>query len=207
MSAAARPRHDRRAHRTALSPPARCDFRAGRSARAVAWRDRTRGIDLLLGLAALPADRRRGGAGARAWFARSNGSRRENRKIGELVAALDSAERRYDRIRAHARRRRRAGSGAAWRRTLPVAPPVRAHIAGRRRTLEPGPSEPRHWPLDEAGYVTRGQAEPSGAGRYPGAAHPGDRHRGADRQCSPCLRRRHGAAGGRRSRVRPVRPA
>jgi len=96
----------------------------------------------------------------------------ENRKVGDLVAALDSAERRYDRIRAM------LGADIVpdpvqLAATLPVAPVVRAHLAGRVGFLELGPSEPRHWPLEDPGYVTRGQAT-AGPGGNPGAEpHPG----------------------------------
>jgi murein DD-endopeptidase MepM/ murein hydrolase activator NlpD len=81
----------------------------------------------------------------------------ENRKIADLVAALDSAERRYDRIRAM------LGADVVpdpvrLASTLPVAPPVRAQVAGVPAIYEQGPSTPTHWPLDEAGFVTRGQA-------------------------------------------------
>lgn len=96
----------------------------------------------------------------------------ENRRIGELVAALDSAERRYDRIREM------LGADlvpdpVSLASTLPVAPPVTARVLGQSRGYEQGPSLPSHWPLDEAGYVTRGQAGPAGAGNSGGEAHPG----------------------------------
>jgi murein DD-endopeptidase MepM/ murein hydrolase activator NlpD len=96
----------------------------------------------------------------------------ENQKIGQLVAALDSAERRYDRIRAM------LGAdivpdpvqlGGA----LPVAPPVRAHLPTSHRRLEAGPSEPTHWPLDDPGYVTRGQESPGPSGNPGAETHPG----------------------------------
>jgi murein DD-endopeptidase MepM/ murein hydrolase activator NlpD len=95
----------------------------------------------------------------------------ENRKIADLVAALDSAERRYDRIRGM------LGADVVpdpvrLASTLPVAPVVRARIAGAPSAYEPGPSPPTHWPLDEPGYVTRGQAEPDGGGNT-GETHPG----------------------------------
>jgi murein DD-endopeptidase MepM/ murein hydrolase activator NlpD len=32
---------------------------------------------------------------------------------------------------------------------------------------------PRHWPLDEPGYVTRGQSEPGAAAKGGGDSHPG----------------------------------
>lgn len=96
----------------------------------------------------------------------------ENRRIAELVAALDSAERRYERIRAM------LGADlvpdpVSVGSTLPVAPPVSARIIGEARGYESGASVPSHWPLDEAGYVTRGQAEAGGAGNTGGEAHPG----------------------------------
>jgi murein DD-endopeptidase MepM/ murein hydrolase activator NlpD len=97
----------------------------------------------------------------------------ENAKIGQLVAALDSAERRYDRIRAM------LGADIVpdpvqLAGTLPVAPAVRARLASARRALEAGPSAPSHWPLDDPGYVTRGQATAGPGGNTTGEpAHPG----------------------------------
>jgi murein DD-endopeptidase MepM/ murein hydrolase activator NlpD len=96
----------------------------------------------------------------------------ENEKIGELVAALDTAEARYDRIRAM------LGSdivpGPVQLATaLPVAPPVRARPPGAPPRYEGGLSEPRHWPLGEPGFVTRGQAPGDGAGDSRDEAHPG----------------------------------
>lgn len=96
----------------------------------------------------------------------------ENRKIADLVAALDSAERRYDRIRAM------LGADVVpdpvrLASTLPVAPPVRAQVAGTPSAYESGRSAPTHWPLDEAGYVTRGQAGTEGSGNTADEAHPG----------------------------------
>jgi murein DD-endopeptidase MepM/ murein hydrolase activator NlpD len=96
----------------------------------------------------------------------------ENQKIGELVAALDSAEARYDRIRAM------LGSdivpGPVQLATaLPVAPVVRARAPGAAPRYESGASEPRHWPLEESGYVTRGQAPGGAGGDSSEEAHPG----------------------------------
>lgn len=96
----------------------------------------------------------------------------ENRKIADLVAALDSAERRYDRIRAM------LGADVVpdpvrLASTLPVAPPVRAQLAGAPATYEQGPSSPSHWPLDESGFVTRGQAGPDANTDTRDEAHPG----------------------------------
>ena len=96
----------------------------------------------------------------------------ENQKIGQLVAALDSAERRYDRIRAM------MGADivpepAQLAGTLPVAPAVRARVASAHRVLKAGPSEPTRWPLDDPGYVTRGQASPGPTGSSGEETHPG----------------------------------
>ena len=83
----------------------------------------------------------------------------ENRKITELVAALDSAERRYDRIRSMLGADVvpdpvRLGS------SLPVAPTIRATVAGEAGEPEgiAGPTPPTRWPLDDGGFVTRGQS-------------------------------------------------
>lgn len=96
----------------------------------------------------------------------------ENSRIGELVAALDSAERRYDRIRGM------LGADivpdpVTIGSTLPVAPVIRAVVSQRTAPLEDNPSPPSHWPLDEAGYVTRGQAAPGTSSNTGGEAHPG----------------------------------
>jgi murein DD-endopeptidase MepM/ murein hydrolase activator NlpD len=96
----------------------------------------------------------------------------ENRKIADLVAALDSAERRYDRIRAM------LGADVVpdpvrLASTLPVAPPIRAQVAGVPVPYEAGPSPPTHWPLDEPGYVTRGQAGSGSNDDTRDEAHPG----------------------------------
>lgn len=93
---------------------------------------------------------------------------RENAKIGDLVAALDSAERRYDRIREL------LGADVVpepvrFASQLPVAPVVRARAPGATEGFETGPSVPSHWPLEDAGYVTRGQA----ATDTKGGGHPG----------------------------------
>lgn len=78
----------------------------------------------------------------------------ENGRIRELVAALDSAESHYSRIRAML--------GADLVRdpvqltsALPIAPAIQARAPGTG-ALEAGSSVPTHWPLREVGYVTRG---------------------------------------------------
>lgn len=96
----------------------------------------------------------------------------ENSKIVQLVAALDSAERRYERIRGM------LGADivpdpVSLGSTLPVAPAIRAVAGPPAPALENGPSLPTHWPLDEAGYVTRGQAAAGAPGNTGSEAHPG----------------------------------
>jgi murein DD-endopeptidase MepM/ murein hydrolase activator NlpD len=92
----------------------------------------------------------------------------ENAKIVELSAAVDSLEQRYGQVR------RMLGADivpAPVRRTssLPVAPPIRARLAATAS----GPSDdtlapPRRWPLDESGFLTRGQVTDSAQENHPG---------------------------------------
>lgn len=96
----------------------------------------------------------------------------DNRKIGDLVAALDRAERRYDRIRGM------LGADIVpdpvqLASTLPVAPVIRARPRGQASAYETGLSQPSHWPLEEPGFVTRGQAGDASTGNLVGEAHPG----------------------------------
>ncbi len=93
--------------------------------------------------------------------------RAENIRVRELSAALDSVESRYAQVRQML-------GGQIVRDPvvklfqLPVAPVIRARLAS---TMEfpSGLSVPRHWPLDEQGYITRGQVKASGRDE----AHPG----------------------------------
>ena len=94
--------------------------------------------------------------------------RAENARVRELSAALDSAESRYSQVRqmmggSIVRDPVVSSSG------LPIAPPIRARLASA--TVDPavGPSAPRRWPLDETGYITRGQVKAGGRDE----AHPG----------------------------------
>ena len=91
----------------------------------------------------------------------------DNAKIRELVAAIDSAESRY------AKMRRMIGADivpdpVALRSTLPIAPPVRARFTSLVMRSQRS-AKPYHWPLDESGFVTRGQVG-SGTGDE---VHPG----------------------------------
>jgi murein DD-endopeptidase MepM/ murein hydrolase activator NlpD len=80
----------------------------------------------------------------------------ETGQIRELAAALDSVVASYDQLR------RMVGADVApdpviAGSPLAVAPPVEVVPATHRRRYEVAPSAPRHWPLDERGYLTRGQ--------------------------------------------------
>jgi len=85
----------------------------------------------------------------------------ENARVRELSAALDSAESRYTQVR-------QMMGGEIVRdpvtgySSLPVAPPIRARLASSPAGLGVGLTIPHHWPLDESGYVTRGQVKPGG---------------------------------------------
>ncbi|MEZ0334002.1 MAG: M23 family metallopeptidase [Gemmatimonadales bacterium] len=91
----------------------------------------------------------------------------DNSKVRELSAALDSAEQGYSQVR------QMIGADIvrdplALASPLPLAPAVYARAPGSITTDE-GPSAPRSWPLDEPGYVTRGQVGTGGSDE----AHPG----------------------------------
>lgn len=92
----------------------------------------------------------------------------ENAKVRELSAALDSAESRYAQVR-------QMMGGEIVRdpltitSSLPVAPPIRARLVSSPAALGQGLGVPRFWPLDETGYITRGQVKAGGRDE----AHPG----------------------------------
>jgi murein DD-endopeptidase MepM/ murein hydrolase activator NlpD len=93
--------------------------------------------------------------------------RAENTRVRELSAALDSAESRYAQVR------QMMGGGivrdpVAKSTRLPVAPAIRARLAAAV-TPPPGLGSPRFWPLDESGYMTRGQVKAGGRDE----PHPG----------------------------------
>jgi murein DD-endopeptidase MepM/ murein hydrolase activator NlpD len=93
--------------------------------------------------------------------------RADNTRVRELSAAVDSAESRYAQVR------QMMGGGivrdpSSKSSQLPVAPPIRARLAAVV-AAEAGISAPRHWPLDESGYITRGQVKAGGRDE----AHPG----------------------------------
>jgi murein DD-endopeptidase MepM/ murein hydrolase activator NlpD len=81
----------------------------------------------------------------------------DNDKIRQLSAALDSAESRYAQVRQMI-------GGDIMRdpltlgASLPVAPPVQARFTKSTGSTDTGLTVPRRWPLDERGYITRGQS-------------------------------------------------
>lgn len=92
----------------------------------------------------------------------------DNSKVRQLSIELDSVEMRYAQLR------QMIGADIvrdplAISSSLPLAPPIRARTADALRPPGPGPTVPRGWPLDEPGYVTRGQV---GTGSQD-EAHPG----------------------------------
>ena len=92
----------------------------------------------------------------------------DNAKVRQLSAALDSVEQRYAQVRGM------IGADIvrdplAFASPLPLAPAVTARLPGTPAAAIAGLSPPRSWPLDEAGYITRGQV---GAGSQD-EAHPG----------------------------------
>lgn len=92
----------------------------------------------------------------------------DNAKVHQLIAALDSVESRYAQVRQMIGGdivRDPLTLGIA----LPMAPAVLAHVADAPRGPSVGLTVPKRWPLEEPGYVTRGQV---GTGT-PDEAHPG----------------------------------
>jgi murein DD-endopeptidase MepM/ murein hydrolase activator NlpD len=94
--------------------------------------------------------------------------RAENSRVRELSAALDSAESRYSQVR-----QMMGGTivpdPVVSSSGLPIAPAIRARLATATATDSSGPSVPHRWPLDETGYITRGQVKAGGRDE----AHPG----------------------------------
>ncbi len=92
----------------------------------------------------------------------------ENARIGVLAAALDSVERTYAQVR------RMVGADVvpdpvAVASDLAVAPIVTASVAGAPPRFVAGPTQPRYWPLDDSGFITRGMVGDS----TPDESHPG----------------------------------
>jgi murein DD-endopeptidase MepM/ murein hydrolase activator NlpD len=94
--------------------------------------------------------------------------RAENARVRELSAALDSAESRYAQVR-QMMGGKIVRDPLAISSSLPVAPPIRARLASAPVQLAGGLGLPQYWPLDEPGYMTRGQVKAGGRDE----AHPG----------------------------------
>lgn len=92
----------------------------------------------------------------------------ENGRVQELASALNHAEANYQELR-QLLGGRATPSIPAVDTGLMRSIAVRARTPGSRSRFGPGASEPTHWPLDERGFVTRGQ---TGNGD-PSEAHPG----------------------------------
>ena len=91
----------------------------------------------------------------------------ENARIADLARALDSADVRYARLRAM------IGADIVpdplvRASGVPIAPALNARVIGTVHRAD-GAATPKHWPLDEPGYITRGQVGTAGADD----AHPG----------------------------------
>jgi murein DD-endopeptidase MepM/ murein hydrolase activator NlpD len=92
----------------------------------------------------------------------------DNAKVRQLSAALDSVEQRYAQVRGM------VGADIvrdplAFASPLPLAPVVTARLPGTPTLTATGLGPPRSWPLDEAGYITRGQVGSDSRDE----AHPG----------------------------------
>jgi murein DD-endopeptidase MepM/ murein hydrolase activator NlpD len=92
----------------------------------------------------------------------------ENARVRQLSAALDSAESRYSQVR-----QMMGGTivpdPVVSSSGLPIAPAIRARFTTAIPLDSAGPKVPHRWPLDEAGYLTRGQVKAGGRDE----AHPG----------------------------------
>jgi murein DD-endopeptidase MepM/ murein hydrolase activator NlpD len=81
--------------------------------------------------------------------------RDENAKVVELARPLDTLESRYEQVRTM------LGGDVVPSRgrepsPVPIARPLQARYPGETSHFEPGPSVPRHWPVEVRGIVTRG---------------------------------------------------
>src|SRR5437773_1001334 len=93
----------------------------------------------------------------------------ENSRVQQLAAALNRAEANYQELRTMLGVRAPREKGSAPTEDLVRAVAVRARPPSAPLRYEPGPAEPTHWPLDLAGFVTRGQVRPGD----PAESHPG----------------------------------
>src|SRR5437667_135543 len=137
----------------------------------------------------------------------------ENSRVQQLAAALNRAEANYQELRTMLGVRAPREKGSAPTEDLVRAVAVRARPPSAPLRYEPGPAEPTHWPLDLAGFVTRGHVRPGGlggrtvhhrnrdarGGRHHGRRRREDRrHGGGYRPGGPAGARGEGRRGGRR---------
>jgi murein DD-endopeptidase MepM/ murein hydrolase activator NlpD len=92
----------------------------------------------------------------------------ENSRVQQLAAALNRAELNYQDLRAMLGVRAPRDKGSATGDLVRTVA-VRARPPSAPLRYEPGPAEPTHWPLDIAGFVTRGQVRPGDLAE----SHPG----------------------------------
>jgi len=103
----------------------------------------------------------------------------ENSRVQELASALNHAEASYQELRRMMGMRAAenakpgtpaaAAAAAVASQDLMQAPDVVARVPGSSPVYEAGPSAPSHWPVDVAGFVTRGQVRPGDQSE----THPG----------------------------------
>jgi len=94
----------------------------------------------------------------------------ENSRVQQLAAALNRAESNYQELRSMLGVKAPPDRGTvSVTADLMRSTPVRARPPSAPLRYESGTSEPTHWPLDVAGFVTRGQVRP----RDPAESHPG----------------------------------
>lgn len=91
----------------------------------------------------------------------------DNARIRLLAAALDSLQLGYERVRGMVGGDVVPDLAQVANADLPVAPPIQARTGDP--TYASGPSIPSHWPVVDAGFITRGLVDDGGDDE----AHPG----------------------------------
>ena len=92
----------------------------------------------------------------------------ENARIADLARAIDSLQLAYERVRGMVGGDMVPTLAEVASNRLPVAPGVDARTPSAR-SLPTGATEPRYWPLRDAGFITRGLSEGAGGDEQ----HPG----------------------------------
>ncbi len=93
----------------------------------------------------------------------------ENAQVRQLARTLNEVEARYAQVRAMLGGNIVPPESRTPSQQLPSAYALYAGAPGAQTRYETGPSVPSHWPLDEAGVITRGQVR-AGSGDE---SHPG----------------------------------